>query len=373
MRVAVLADCHIDHGVHGRWNTRAWKQACVSICDMDVDLVVLAGDFFQRGNPPGEAVSLAADGLRLLTGTDRGAGVPVVYLQGNHEWAGVDTSRRHRPASSALDGIPGVTVVSEPMAIRVGELWLTALPWPIPGSGAATIDRHEGRMARLADMSCETDGPRLAVAHAAVSGVGHPLARGSELDLAVQTNEWTIPLSDIDMPDAWPHISLGHIHKRQSLSDTCSYVGSLEAFSFADEGQRKGFSLLEWHDTGWDETFVEVGVRKFRTLPASDVIAGDYGSLEEGTLVRVVMESGITRPEIDLGALRDAGMKVVRVIKQRSDTDETASVVMTGSAAVKPVEFLRKWADKKELEEKETGALLRSSQRGLGWDTDTTL
>lgn len=380
MRVAVLADCHIDHGVHGKWNTGAWKRACQKISKMNVDLVVIAGDFFQRGNPSGEAISVAVDGLRFLTDTEHGAGAEVIYLQGNHEWSGVNVSKRHRPASSSLDGITGVTVVSEPCAFPVDELWLTALPWPIPEDASSGVERHEGLMAKLADMSCEVDGPRLAVAHASVSGVGHPVPRGSEMDLAAQTNEWTIPLAEIDMPDAWSHVCLGHIHKRQSLSDTCGYVGSLEAFSFADEGQRKGFSVMEWDDrsSGWSESFIDVGVRNFKTLSSAEAANGEYQDLPEGTFVRVKFEADdhISRDEIDLGAIKKAGLRfsgLMRPSAGSKDEGEDNKVYpeVDVNAVIKPKSKLVDWSTQKRgYNKKESDIILGRGKVYYEWDDD---
>ena len=96
MKVAVLADCHVDHGVHQRWASTAWKRATTDIANETFDVCVVAGDLFHTGKPVSEAVMVCVDGLKTMTA----AGVQVLVVAGNHEWIRVRSRDAHRPPCS---------------------------------------------------------------------------------------------------------------------------------------------------------------------------------------------------------------------------------------------------------------------------------
>ena len=116
---------------------------------------------------------------------------------------------------------------------------------------------------------------------------------------------------------------VGHIHRRQEITERLAYVGSLDRFTFTDEGQPKGFSLLEWDDDakGFTDTLVETDARQFATLAVGD----DLDDVPEGALVRVVLEPGQSASEVDRDALEGAGLHLVTVTAAaRSEPDAPA-------------------------------------------------
>lgn len=110
MKVAVLADCHIDHGVHGEWADGAWDNATRTIADEGFDAAVVAGDLFHTGKPSTEAMLRCASGLRRMTE----AGTQVLVIAGNHEWSGVKATEGHRPPVMLFEDIDGVTALITP-------------------------------------------------------------------------------------------------------------------------------------------------------------------------------------------------------------------------------------------------------------------
>ena len=253
------------------------------------------------GRPEPEAV------LRCIAGIERmiAAGVRVLVIAGNHEWRGVKVSALHRPPTEVLGKIgamSGVIAVSHPRWVHLCDgLGVAALPWPAPGRHANRVSQPEAA-ARLAEEAGRFDGVRLAVAHAAVGGFR---LSGSETEMAALSATATAELSDLDVPDAFERTMLGHYHGRKALSPTCGYVGSLEAFTFADEGRVGGWSSLEHDGDGWVETFMPAGVQKFVTLNSDTPI----DTLEAGTVVRVAIRDGESRWDFDLSGLHDAGMR----------------------------------------------------------------
>lgn len=359
MRVAFLADCHGDHGKHRLWAFGAWARATAEIAAGGYDAAIVGGDLFDTGRPIPEAVIRCEEGLRTMTD----AGVRVVVLAGNHEWIGVRAAAGHRPPTLMLADPPRVTAVVHPEGLRVSDdLWVAALPWPAPGSELTQRDAA----LRLADEACGVDAATLAVGHAAVAEAA-PWA-GSESELTVAPAAATAALADLDIPEAFTRTMLGHIHNRRSLSATCGYVGSLECFTFADEGRRGGWSSLELVDGAWVETFVEAGEFRFETIDMDT----DLSTLQEGTLVRVRVRPGESRLDFDTQQLRTAGL---RFVDWYDETAAAAAAERAGAAvAALPVSepldtvaLLQKWAERRQLTAKEQRLLLDAAARELGW------
>ena len=323
MRIAVLSDSHIDHGVHGFDAHDAWNAATSWILEHEVELVVVAGDMFHTGRTEGIPINVAGDAFVSYAKAD----IPVLIVVGNHEWIGA------RPAATGkclpievYDGYAKVRVVRKPRLVRVpgSDLVVATMPWPEPGQGADSV---EDAAARMADKALQHDGPRIAVAHAAVEGASVKTRRGSELDLWRFASEPVVSLSAIDNQEAFFHTALGHVHRRQSLSDTCSYVGSTEAMSFSDEGMTKGFSLFELDEANnrWTEKLIPVGVRSFLTV----YVGGEHDPEDQlldmapGTLVRLRVDpndSGTGEIAQVRALIREHGGKIVDTAYEETET-----------------------------------------------------
>ena len=354
----MLADCHIDHGVHGLWSDGAWERATIDIAEGGYQAAVVAGDMFHSGRPVPEAV------LRCIAGIERmtSAGVRVLVIAGNHEWIGVRAKDRHRPPTEVLGEIgetPGVTSVSHPRGVRLCDgLWVAALPWPVPGRHPHSVAQPDAA-ARLAEEAGSVDGARLAVAHAAVGGFR---LSGSETEMAALSATATAELSDLDVPGAFERTVLGHYHGRQALSPTCGYVGSLEAFTFADEGRTGGWSSLQHDGDGWVETFVPAGTQKFVTVDSGTSI----DTLEPGTVVRVAIRDGESRWDFDLSGLRGAGMRFAGfhdlTVGVPADVEAPAT-----AGPLNMLELLARWSGTKGLSPRERHLVNEAANRVLGW------
>ena len=369
MLASVIADGHLCHGVHGLFNTAAFRRACNVVIAEQHDVCIAAGDLFNTGNPPGEAIVEAAKGMRRMAE----AGVEVIYVCGNHEWIGVDVSRGHRPASMALNEIPGVTVVDKPELVTLDSgLHLALMPWPAPTVGSE--EAHLDSIRRVIDACDGVDEPCLAIAHAAVA---ETKLRGSELELAALTREWTIPRSEIDVPEVLGHTALGHIHQRIALSPTCGYVGALEAITFADEGQARGFSVLSYEDGEWFEEHEAVGERHFATLQIEG-IDQQIERLREGTIVRVEIPDGGSEDDVPLPTILEAGLVYKGTYRPPATQSERAERSVDAEAGdFCPIEhieidddltLLGHYAERERIDDDDLDDMLYEADMALGWN-----
>ena len=369
MLVSVISDGHLDHGVHGLWNIHAWQRACKTIIAEQHDVCVVSGDLFHTGNPMGEAILQAAQGMRRMVE----AGVAVVYVCGNHEWIGVDVSRGHRPAAMALNEIDGVTVTTKPKVLTLDSgLHLALMPWPAPAMGSEGA--HLDSIRRVIDTCDGVDEPCLAIAHAAVA---ETKLRGSEIELAALTREWTVARSEIDIPEVLGHTALGHIHQRIALSPTCGYVGSIEAITFADEGQDKGFSVLSFEDGEWHEELEVVGHRNFATLQL-DGIDQQIERLDEGTIVRVEIPEGGHDDDVPLSTISDAGLVYKGPYRPPATQQERAERAVVAGAddfcSIEHIEvdddvtLLERYAERESITDEDIEDMLYEADMALGWN-----
>ena len=359
MKIVLVADCHIDHNIHGLWAVEPWMEACEWVAANGCDVFIVAGDLWHTGKPSSEAICCAVEGFRLAASS----GAECVLVAGNHEWIGVTRQRTRRSPAGLLNEIGFVHAPPEPTALRLEcGLWLGAAPWPTPGGD--NVASWPDQVAELADDADKHDGPRLLVAHAPIAEA--QVIPGSEIELRVLTRDWTVPAEDLDL-GPFDAVRLGHIHRRQEITPRLSYVGSLDRFTFADEGQAKGFSVLEWDDAdeGFTDTLIETDARQFASLAIGD----DLDDVPEGTLVRVVLEPGQSASEVDRDTIESAGLQLVTVTAAgRSEPDSARSAeVVANPAELDPAELLDEWAGREDITGDDLYDLQDAAQDILGW------
>jgi exonuclease SbcD len=215
-----------------------------------VDVVVLAGDVYDRALPAVDAVAVLDDALCRLLAT----GAQVVVTSGNHDSA---SRLGFGAAAMARAGLHLRTKVADtacPVVLQDawGPVAFYGVPFlePALAAGALGCERsHAGvlgaAMARVReDLAGRPPGTRSVVAaHAFVTGA---TPSESERSISVGGVE-AVPAATFDGVD---YAALGHLHGRQQLSEHVRYSGSPLAYSFSEAGQVKGHWLVELGRSG---------------------------------------------------------------------------------------------------------------------------
>jgi len=259
MRLLHTSDWHLGRSFHGVGMLDAQRafidQLVAFVREESIDVVLIAGDVYDRALPGVDVVGLLDDALVRLTG----AGAEVVLTSGNH-----DSAIRLGFASRLLErgGVHLRTRLNEldvPVLFPLGDdagneaapvLAIYGIPWLEPRLvaeqlGVETASHFE--VTRAATKRIRADVRQRSQTRTVHSVVlAHTFASGgissdSERDLSIG-GVGAVPL---DLFDGFGYTALGHLHGRQELSPAVRYSGSPLAYSFSEAKHRKGSWLVE--------------------------------------------------------------------------------------------------------------------------------
>ncbi len=280
MRLLHTSDWHLGRRLHGTDLTdahAAWVDHLVEVVrERSVDVLLVAGDVFDRAVPPVESVQLWDEALARVVD----AGAAVVVSSGNHD------SPVRLGVHASLIADRGVHVrcevdrVGEPVTLQDehGTVALYPLPFLEPTTTAGRLAALSApgvpalrpdepgpvrtqagvvrRAAALASADAAASGHRrsIAMAHTWVAGVRAQDRCDSEreigVDRAAETRVGTLDRVPAHTFDAFSYTALGHLHGAQVLGERLRYSGSPAAFSFSERHHRKSSWLVDLDATG---------------------------------------------------------------------------------------------------------------------------
>ncbi len=248
MRILHTSDWHLGRALHGQSLQSAQEAFFDHLVDVvtaeSVDLLVVAGDVYDRALPPVPAVSLLDEALDRLLAT----GVQILMTAGNHDSAQRLGFGARRMARAGLHLRTGLADAATPVVLedRHGPLNCYGIGYLEPAvvSEQLGVSRsHESVLARVMegirdDLAGRAGGRSLVAAHAFVAG-GQP--SDSERDIRVGGVD-RVPVSVFD---GVTYTALGHLHRPQEVTPYARYSGSPVAYSFSEAGHAKGSWLVE--------------------------------------------------------------------------------------------------------------------------------
>ncbi|WP_104178969.1 exonuclease SbcCD subunit D [Arthrobacter sp. B0490] len=253
MRILHTSDWHLGRSFHGTGTLDAQRIFLDSlektVREEAVDVVLVAGDVYDRALPAVDVVALLDEALDRLTV----AGAQVVLSSGNHDSAtrlGFGGRLFSRGGVHLRTRVEDIAVpVTWPLG-EDAELAVYGIPYLEPRVVAdglqADAATHTAVTGAALDLIREDLARRAADRRVVSVVMAHTFAAGgaptdSERDLAIG-GLGAVPLS---LFDGFDYSALGHLHGRQRLSDSVRYSGSPLAYSFSEVDQNKGAWLLE--------------------------------------------------------------------------------------------------------------------------------
>ena len=254
MRILHTSDWHLGRSFHreGMLTHQAvYIDHLLDVVESEaVDLVVVAGDVYDRALPHVDAVRLADEALARLAASR----ARVVLTSGNHDSAHrlgfssrlIDAAGVFIRTDAATVGVP-VLLEDEhgPVAVHgIPYLDPDAVrePWALAGRSHEAALTEAMRRVR-SDIAGRGPATRSVVlAHAFVAGGAAEVEPSdSERDISVGGVS-IVPTSVFDGID---YVALGHLHGRHTLTQSVRYSGSPLAYSFSEATHRKGSWLVD--------------------------------------------------------------------------------------------------------------------------------
>ena len=280
MKILHTADWHLAKNIYGR--SMLEDQAdFINRCFLPLvreerpDLVLLAGDVFDRQVSPVAAIQLFDHFLVEL----HTLGVPLAVIAGNHDGAERMSVGAGLLRSSGvyIAGDPGG--IFEPVRLAKGavQAHVYLLPYCEPARlrellgdpELRTFSQAYGALLDKLRAQLDPSAVNILAAHCFVAG---SVASASESPIYVGgTGEVASPLFA-----GFDYVALGHLHAPQRAGETGWYAGSPLKYSFDEARQRKGITVLEL-----DGKRLERSQRTFQPLHDLRVLQGRFDALLE--------------------------------------------------------------------------------------------
>lgn len=258
MKIIHTGDWHIGKLVHQIHMTNDQKYVLKQFIDLvkeeKPDVILIAGDLYDRSVPPVEAVELLDNVLSKLL---IDVGIPVLIIAGNH-----DSADRLSFGSEILKN-KGLYIEGrlkkdiEPIVLHdeYGPVNFYLVPYTDPAicreiyedndihnhddAMKAVLDRIKAKLNKLER--------NILVTHAFVTGGESLETSDSERPLSIGGSEYV----DVNYFTDFNYVALGHLHRPQKVGyEKIRYAGSLLKYSFSEARQKKSITILDMDEAG---------------------------------------------------------------------------------------------------------------------------
>lgn len=330
MKLLHTGDLHIGKKVHELSMIEDQKYILNQIYELavaeQVDVLLIAGDVYDRSVPPTEAVSLLDDFLTKLIE----AGIPVIMISGNHDSpervAFADRILEKRGlyiAGNYCSPLKTVTLEDE-----FGPVTIVCMPFVKPAVTGNTTG-EQAVMQMLSELPMTLDGNRrhVLLTHFFVTGEQGetPELSDSESDV----NVGGLDNVSAGLFGAFDYVALGHIHRPQHIGQgNVYYAGAPLKYSFGEALNEKSVNLVELGEPG------NITVKKLPLKPLREMrcIKGKLQDLmsrevleELGAAKEDYIQATLTDTEelIDpIGTLRSVYPNILQILLESNQASE---------------------------------------------------
>lgn len=255
MKVMHLADLHLGKSVLEQSMIEDQKYILNEIVELaeekDVDLVLVAGDVYDKGIPSVEAVLLFNDFLTRLYQIH----VKVFIISGNHDSKDRLSFGNELFVDNGvyIEGVFQGSLRKVTLEDQYGKFHIYMLPFVKPADVRnyyldENIDSYHKAidviMKHTKVKRCERN---ILMVHQFVTANGVDLVRSDSETISLGG----IDQVDVHLFDDFDYVAMGHVHGAQKLlRDTVRYAGSPLKYSFSEVHQRKSVPIIEFGRKG---------------------------------------------------------------------------------------------------------------------------
>ncbi|MCR9942618.1 exonuclease SbcCD subunit D [Vibrio owensii] len=250
-----------------------------------VDAVVVAGDIYDRSVPPTIAIELLNKVVKRICGE---LNTPMILISGNHDGAERLGFGSEQMKNAGLHIISNFEDMLTPVVIETesaGQVAFYGMPYNDPEQvrfayqePVSTHDQAHKLLAEKITEQFQSEQRNVLVSHCFVDGA---IESESERPLSIGGSDRVSHEHFLN----FDYVALGHLHQPQKKGEEyIRYSGSLMKYSFGEQNQKKGFTLVEIDQNG------------FVSAEHVDLVAPHEMRIVEGELEQVI-EQGKTDPK----------------------------------------------------------------------------
>lgn len=228
MRIIHFADTHLGYKAHTATDENGFNQKEMDIYKVfsqvidyiiktNPDLVIHAGDLFDRAHPSNKAITVALEQFYRLSV----AKIPLIVIAGNHS---TPRERNRETIFKIFNFLPGINSVygGKYKKLKIDNCMIHAIPHTY-----SQLELEENIHQIKIDKNSKYN---VLVIHGAIDDVVYTSSEFTELNLPK-----SILRDDLD------YIALGHIHSFKKIKDNAYYSGSTERMNIDEANEDKFF------------------------------------------------------------------------------------------------------------------------------------
>jgi exonuclease SbcD len=258
MKFIHTSDWHIGRQFHNvsllEDQRHVLNQIVTYIEEEKVDALVIAGDIYDRSVPSAAAVDLLDEFINRICAD---INVPVIMIPGNHDGAERLRFGSRQLHSSGLHILGDITKIDQPVVLSgaAGKVAFYGIPYNDPETvrnlfetDVASYDEAHTFLVERIKAKREQRQQSVLISHCFLDGAQEseserPLSIGGADRVSYE------PCVDFD------YVALGHLHSPQHKGkEYIRYSGSILKYSFSEQNQNKGVTLVELDTTGLKAT-----------------------------------------------------------------------------------------------------------------------
>ncbi|MFE6169404.1 exonuclease SbcCD subunit D [Viridibacillus arvi] len=260
MKIFHTADWHLGKLVQGVYMTEdqayILQQFLADIDQEKPDVIIVAGDLYDRAVPPTEAVRLLDDIFAEIVLKRH---IPLISIAGNHDSPGRLHFGSQLMKESGLHIVGNLDDKLSPVVLNdeFGEVHFHLIPYADPSQVRYVFDddsikTHQSAMKRITDelkKKMDPEKRHVFVGHAFVTSHGQEEENTSESErpLAIGGTECI----DAALFEPFHYTALGHLHQAHFvLNETIRYAGSPLKYSISEENHKKGYLIVDLAEDG---------------------------------------------------------------------------------------------------------------------------
>ncbi|MCG6235279.1 exonuclease SbcCD subunit D [Vibrio furnissii] len=217
-----------------------------------VDAVIVAGDVYDRSVPPTIAIELLDDVVsRICTELS----IPMIVIPGNHDGAKRLGFAAKQMKNAGLHIISDFEQMMTPVVLsspQAGEVAFYGMPYNDPEQVRhhyqTSVTTHDDAHQFLCEQIKAALNPsqrHVLISHCFVDGA---MESESERPLSIGGSDRV----NHEHFSSFDYVALGHLHQPQQKGEAhIRYSGSLMKYSFSEQHQKKGMTLVELNDAGF--------------------------------------------------------------------------------------------------------------------------